>query len=265
MKIAVCFIGMIRTGIEAAASLKKWFGEYYDHIDFFMHTWDHTESKRWHNDCVFLKNNPNTQDFNRSSSYDLLKELEARYDNKFVSVEVENQYRFLSSPFFMQLTAFSPQWYSWYKGMQLIDSYERVNNFQYDLVIKIRPDIIFPGYQNLDTEIVHFSKDITKLYTLGYAPIRIDDVMFLGNSDIMKRSSQFVVNTPKQVWETNILGEWLASVGISAVNTAHTEYCIYRQEHIDHGISPYEFSKCFNLERDYHSPWTNVDRILEDE
>jgi hypothetical protein len=264
MKVAVCFIGMIRTGVDVAHSLKNWFGGCYNHIDFFMHTWDHTESKMWHPDCAFLKNNAKVQDLNRQSTFDLLREFQAKYDNKFVSVEIENQDRFLSSPFFLPLTSFSPQWYSWYKGMQLIDSYEKVNKVRYDVIVKIRPDIVFPKDRSLAAELVHFSKDKTKLYTLGYDPVRIDDVMFLGNSDIMKRSSRFVIETNKQLWEANIVGEWLDSAGIQAVNTAHTDYCIYRQEHKEHGVDPSHFNRCVNIERDYYAPY-NVDRLAEEE
>lgn len=264
MKIAVCFIGMIRTGVEAAYSLRHWFGEYYKHIDFFMHTWDHTESKMWHPDCLFLKNNSRTQNFYRESTYDLLREFEAKYDNRFISIEVENQEKFLTSPFFIPLTSFSPQWYSWYKGMQLVDSYERVNKFKYDVVVKIRPDIVFPKDRSLSAELINFSKDKGNLYTLGYDPIRIDDVMFLGSSDIMKRSSKFVIETRKRIWEPNIVGEWLEEQGITAVNTVHTDYCIYRKEHVEQGIEPTMFNKCVNVERDFYAPY-NTDRLPEDE
>lgn len=264
MRIAVCFIGMIRAGVEASANLKQWFRFVYDDVDFFMHTWDVSESKIWHGDCLFLKNGGHRQNMYRESSYPLIEKMETIYDRKFVSIEVENQERFLTSNFFNKFHSFSPQWYSWHKGMQLVDRYERQNNFQYDLIVKIRPDIIFPKERHLREEILRFNEDTSALYTLGYDPARIDDVMFLGSSSIMKRSSRFIFDTEKRAWETNILGEWLSSRGIKALNTAHTTYAIYRKEHVELGISPMKFNKCVNIERDFYAPY-NIDRLPEDD
>lgn len=263
MRIAVCFIGMIRTGVEASENLKRWFGNVYHDIDFFMHTWDFSESKHWHNDCAFLKNNSQIQNLYKESSYLLIDNLEKAYDRKFVSIEIEKQEKFLSSPYFSKFIGFSPQWYSWYKGIQLVTNYEAQNKFRYDLVIKIRPDIIFPKDRKLEEEIIRFLKDPKALYTLGYDPIRIDDVMFLGNSDVMERASKFALEVDKTSWETNILGEWLSRSGIKALNTAYTFYAIYRKEHIELGVSPEQFNKCVNIERDFYAPY-NVERLPED-
>ena len=40
MKIAVCFSGQVRTGLQAAPHLFDWFGDLLPNIDFFIHTWD---------------------------------------------------------------------------------------------------------------------------------------------------------------------------------------------------------------------------------
>lgn len=264
MRIAVCFIGMIRAGVEASENLKQWFGPVYNDIDFFMHTWEESESKHWHGECLYLQNNNRIQNLYRESSYPLIQKLKAAYDNKFVSIEVENQEKFLSSEFFRKFHCFSPQWYSWYKGMQLVNSYERLNKFNYDVVVKIRPDIIFPKGRNLKDEILRQCDDTSALYTLGYDPVRIDDVMFLGSSYIMRAASRFMIDTDKVSWETNILGEWLGKRNIPALNTAYTDYAIYRKEHIELGVSPMKFNKCVNVERDFYAPY-NTDRLPEDD
>jgi hypothetical protein len=255
MKIAVCFIGMIRAGVESAENLKHWFRYLYDDIDFFMHTWDISESKPWHRDSLPALNKTQTQNLYKMSSYHLVEQLNGMYDNKFVSIEIENQNKFLALPFFINLHHFSPQWYSWYKVLQLVENYEKINNFQYDIVVKIRPDIIFPTERNLNEEVLRFNGDPTALYTLGYNPIRIDDVMFLGSSETMKKASKFIIQVEKNIWEANILGEWLEKIGITALNTAHTVYCIYRKEHVELGISPNEFVQCLNIEHKFHAPY----------
>jgi hypothetical protein len=264
MRVAVCFTGMIRTGVESSNNLKQWLGSVYKDIDFFMHTWDYSESKAWHDNCSFLKNNTSTQNLYRESAYPLLEKLVPMYDHKFISVEVEDYDKFAVSHFFKKFICFSPLWYSWYRGMQLIDQHEIINNFRYDVIIKIRPDIIFPKGRSLQTEIEKYAKDMSCLYTLGYNPVRIDDVMFLGSSTVMKKASRFVVDTSKTVWETNMLGEWLIRRNIRAVNTVFTDYCIYRKEHIELGVDPMKFNKCVNVDRDYYAPY-NVDRLAEDD
>ena len=42
MRIAVCFRGQLRTGVEASKNLIHLFGDYFKDIDFFVHTWDNT-------------------------------------------------------------------------------------------------------------------------------------------------------------------------------------------------------------------------------
>jgi hypothetical protein len=264
MRVAVCFIGMIRAGIESSENLKQWMSHHYDNIDFFMHTWDITESKEWHRESTHFLTSKQPQNMYKESSYFLIEKLKNIYDNKFISVEVENQETFLQSPFYSCFRQFSPQWYSWYKVMQLVDNYERQNGIRYDVVVKIRPDIIFPKERNLREEILNYCDDTSALYTLGYNPRRIDDVMFLGSSQIMKQSSKFMMDVGNKQWTDNHLGEWLQRKGIKALNTAHTTYAIYRKEHVEQGVSPMQFNKCVNVERDYYAPY-NVDRLSEDE
>ena len=55
MKIAICFSGMIRTGVYAAPLIKKFIGRYYDNVDIFIHTWDISEDKLWHSESIKSK------------------------------------------------------------------------------------------------------------------------------------------------------------------------------------------------------------------
>ncbi len=264
MKIAVCFIGMIRAGVEASENLKQWFRDVYGDVDFFMHTWDISESKEWHRESEHYLSGIRPQNMYRESSYPLIEKLEKAYDSKFISIEVENQEKFLTSSVYSQYRQFSPQWYSWYKVTKLVSNHEQQNNIRYDVVVKIRPDIVFPKERHLKEEIVRFCDDTTALYTLGYDPIRIDDVMFLASSQVMRQASRFFMSARSKEWTTNHLGEWLNQTGIKALNTAHTTYAIYRKEHVERGVSPMKFNRCVNLEREYYAPY-NVDRLPEDD
>lgn len=263
MKIAVCFIGMIRTGVYASENLKHWFGDLYDDIDFFIHTWDYSASKSWHPDSKYARDKNIIQNLDNIPVYPLIQALDSVYNKKIVSIAVENQQTFLSSNIYKNCVNFSPQWYSWYKAIQLANIYEENNNFQYDVIVKLRPDLIFPKERSLKEEINYLLEDTSYLHTLGYDPIRIDDVMFLANSTVMKESSKFFIDVEKNIWETNLLGEWLQSKNIKVKNTLYQFYAVYRKEHLDLGISPMKFYKCFNVERDYYAPY-NIDRLSED-
>lgn len=253
MKIAVCFIGMIRTGVQASENIKNYFKSYYNDIDFFMHTWDRSEPKPWHKDSSHVVNKLSFQNLTPTSSQSLINQLKRKYDDKFISIVSEDQLKLFSTKLWQSYTNFSPQWYSWYKVLKLVRSYEEQKSFKYDIVVKLRPDIIRPPELNFREEVLHMMKDKTRLYTLAYDPRRIDDVMFLSDSDIMYRASKFFIETSKTRWETNIVGEWFRSNSIVAANTANSKYTIYREEAIKRHISPMQFDKCVTVDLEYYS------------
>jgi hypothetical protein len=41
MKIAICFSGQIRTGVQTEPNIKRYIGDLLPICDFFVHTWDH--------------------------------------------------------------------------------------------------------------------------------------------------------------------------------------------------------------------------------
>ena len=254
MKIALCFIGMIRTGVQASENIKYYFRSYYNHIDCFMHTWDRSEPKLWHKDSIHAKNNAVSQSVTPIDSALIIDQLKRKYNDKFISIEIENQSKFFDTPLWKEYTNFSPQWYSWYKGISLVRDHEEKQNFKYDLIVKIRPDIIRPVDLDFSEEMIHATTDKNKLYTLGYDPRRIDDVMFLGSSDVMYRASKFFIETNKKSWETNILGEWFHQNNILVADTVNTRYTIYRQEDIDRRLSPMQFDACRAVDLEYYSP-----------
>ena len=55
MKIAVCFSGQIRTGIENHPNIKEFFGKLYNDCDFFIHTWNFSEYKTYNGSNISKK------------------------------------------------------------------------------------------------------------------------------------------------------------------------------------------------------------------
>jgi len=252
MRIAICFSGQIRTGVKASKIIKRYIGDLYNQTDFFMHTWNISQAKQWHPDSLKSKehgiNNPPVE-----SGYALSATMDSVYDQKFLKVKIENFHEW-NTHFIKEYKSFSPLWYSWYESILLKQQIEREQNFVYDVVIKMRPDIIFPESRALEQEINHFIEYGNNFYAMGYSPIRIDDVFFLSNSNTMDLASRMLLDTPKREWEVNLFGEYLESVGITCMNTKDTLYAILREEVFNYDVST-NFNLCFNLDRDYYAPY----------
>lgn len=263
MKIAVCFSGMIRTGVHTADLLKTWFGDAYSDMDFFIHTWDISSPKEWLYDSVKYRSGE-SQIITHESSYILMEELNRAYDNKFKSVTLENFNSFVFN-YGNQFPHFSPLWYSWYKSVLLKTQHEQFNRTRYDLVVKLRPDVIFDLRYPFKNFLELFLTDPKTFYVNHIMPERIDDIFFMSSSNNMNTTSNFVVNNRNNNFNNTLLMSYLSKCKIPVKGMGYVPYAIYRPEHIAHNIPPNNFNKCFNLERDYYAPYTTVDRLPEDE
>lgn len=92
----------------------------------------------------------------------------------------------------VKATAF-PQLYKIYRANLLKSKFEKENNFKYDLVIRMRPDMGF--IESIPDEVLNseltLSNVSSKIYHLNppkiYYPNRIYDIFFLGNSQNMDK------------------------------------------------------------------------------
>ncbi|MFU0933111.1 hypothetical protein ACM26E_20180 [Kluyvera cryocrescens] len=99
----------------------------------------------------------------------------------------------------VKATAF-PQLYKIYKANQLKTTFEESNNFKYDLVIRMRPDMGFvepiPDY--CINEELKISNNTNNIYHLNppkiFYPNRIYDILFWGNSENMNRMAESWIN-----------------------------------------------------------------------
>tara|TARA_R110000868_G_scaffold8320_3_gene43521 strand:- start:957 stop:1766 length:810 start_codon:yes stop_codon:yes gene_type:complete len=258
MKIAVCFSGMIRTGAICAPALRDWFGKYYDDIDFFMHTWDVSVAKPWHPDCVAIHKGAVPTNITKENTYTLLPELMAAYDGKITSIEIEN-FNLFERGFHKQFDSFSPLWYSWFKSVQLKRMYETINKIEYDLVVKLRPDIVFNLDPNLGYLFSNYIADALEsphvFFVNSSMPVRIDDIVFISTSKIMDIASAFIINTGVKEFSPGGFINYLADTGIT-VNEMRPPpgYVVYRPVHVANAVSPYDFETAFNLEGDHYAP-----------
>ena len=57
MRIAVCFSGQIRTGVQTAPNIKRYIGDLDPVCDYFVHTWDHQSPNHAAHDLVPVDKN----------------------------------------------------------------------------------------------------------------------------------------------------------------------------------------------------------------
>lgn len=143
MKIALCFSGHLRNFnlsvdniIENIITPLK--NNNTNEVDIFISTWD-TNGQRHDN---------------WSGSLDYIDEIKTKLNPKSFEIEKENRNYFVNNYSSLQYRNFSlcssdtcsnasSMWYKAYKCFQLMKKYSESNNFIYDIVIRIRPDIIY--------------------------------------------------------------------------------------------------------------------------
>lgn len=249
MKIAICFSGMIRAGLSAVPNIKNFIGDLYKDTDFFMHTWDHSEPKPWHNESLKSRQY-GKQNVIVTNTYEIIDSFVKEYDSKFISVKIDNFNAW--RPAFSDYKDFSPHWYSWEESIRLKKEQEQKAGITYDYVLKIRPDLLFHPEASLTDEIQHSSQDSNRFYAMGYTDYRVDDVFFLARSDIMDKVSKFQSSINEFNWKTNIVGDYIRSLGISCDRLRNNTYAIFREEAL--GTDSLDFARCFNIDKDYYSP-----------
>jgi hypothetical protein len=177
LKIAICFSGQIRTWRETLDDIKRFYniGNTTHEIDLFAHAWNY-------NTWIDLKyetvwNGPKYKD----SVDEIVSEQELEdYKNayNFIKFEVDE-----AIP--QKFSAWESPLYSFMRSIQLKRSYELENNFEYDLVIKTRPDAYW-DMQNFEYEqppILAITAGLNphKMITEFYGN-DLNDVMFWGDS-----------------------------------------------------------------------------------
>ena len=105
-----------------------------------------------------------------------------------------------------------PNFYSIYTSMELKREFERQNGFQYDVVIKIRPDLLVTS--PVSEEALHdvLSRDLLVFSSLAVtARIQVSDKFAMGNSKVMDyyASAWLKLNDYWQNWTVYSVGERL--------------------------------------------------------
>ena len=202
MKIAVCMSGQLRQW-EIAKENQKWFWETSGvKIDYFIHTWDYSGDREGVSQ-PYITRDVSQDEFNKVVEW--YKPKKYIFDNK-------------KQDFFYANDHWSSLFYSLAQSIMLKREYEIENDFEYDLVIKTRPDVVFdPRY--------HFSWELLEHNVLfatqggimehEFHMYNINDMIFYGTSYTMDLVSQMYFYRQKMLDERNMFEDklWTGPIG----------------------------------------------------
>tara|TARA_R110000868_G_C10810659_1_gene757816 strand:+ start:298 stop:1113 length:816 start_codon:yes stop_codon:yes gene_type:complete len=239
MKIAFCFSGQIRTGIQTYPNIKRFIGELWDNCDFFVHTWNYESYKS------FSKSSINGISLlprqNHFITTEKIEKFASCYNARGIIVDDFESY---------SERHINPIWYSTTESFKIMKKYSTEHDIKYDVVIKIRPDVIFGKDRRLINEINLYEKDPTVLYSDVYTEIRLDDVFWILNFENackMYTVFDYIKNnmTAEQDERCTVL-KFLKNNNIINSRTfcSHYPYTIYRNE--SYMFDPMtQFKECF--------------------
>jgi hypothetical protein len=244
MRIAVCFSGLIRTGVNCADNIKRFFGDMLPYCDFFLHTWDYEPVK------PFFRSHWNGIPFIQRHD-DILCNIKLQ---KFIdafnikSYKVDSYSDFIENIVNNNNNKFPVVWHTMSRSFDLKKQYEQCNDFKYDVVIKIRPDVIFPARKTLKEELRSIDLSKPVIYSDPHVETRLDDVFWITNTDV----ANVVIEMPYiEINQTSvninfIVLDFLKKNGIihKPLSKFRPCYTIYRYE--SYMFDPmYNFRGCF--------------------
>ena len=172
MKIAVCMSGQLRNW-EIAKDNQKWFWSTSgEEVDYFIHTWNYSGDRKGVSQPYEWRN-VNKWEFNR---------IVRHYDAKKSIFDKKPQKYFYGNDHWLCL------FYSFAQSVMLKRQYEIENNFEYDIVIKSRPDIVFNPkycftYEPLMKNVIYTTHGGTMPHECGM--FNFNDICFYSKSRTM--------------------------------------------------------------------------------
>lgn len=262
MRIAVCFSGQIRTGVEASDSIKKYFSSRLNEIDFFIHTWDvESRSIQTLEEEGLERSYENMLKAVTTQPIDPQKIVKMREIYNPVSMKVDNfdEYQQIRRKIIKENNYTGdtiPMFQSHYEANILKKEYEEKNGLKYDLVLKVRPDQIFNPRCSFETELQNYDLSSNILYVCDASkklPNVIEDIMWGGNPYVMDVVSDFIFakeqgepnlieypggyNSGGYVWQIQ-LKKYLDDNGIIAKSFKCNRVVILRDFHIKRNFIP---------------------------
>ena len=214
MKIGVCFSGQLRAGVWAMPAIKSFIGDLWKDCDFFVHTWESQYNKNYSSKVINDLNNlmsininyknPNcpiwtpigAKDLNRFlTSYNPKLFLIEDYKTTASSIE-ESRRNFITQNNIPKGPEYFPTWmyYSYYRSVEMLRQYEQQHGVTYDIIVKLRPDVIFPmndGSPVYRYRRAELKKDIENVLANPNKLYRKQDVYWISTGENIKKSNLF--------------------------------------------------------------------------
>jgi hypothetical protein len=196
MKIAICFSGQLRTGIQTAPNIKRYIGDLAPVCDYFVHTWDHQSPNHVASELIPVDKNIFSEFY---KLYNPIAMTVEPYADKKAPAGVWGGYRVDPVTGRKVISMFE----SIYKSNRLKKTYEEDNGFIYDYVVRIRTDSVFHQEKTLRSDIgEHFSKTMTlpesdsvfmaayhkENYNDGH---KLEDIFWIARSATMDKITEF--------------------------------------------------------------------------
>jgi hypothetical protein len=261
IRIAICFSGMIRTGVLASENILAFIGDLLPQCDFFLHTWGHSADKKWHPMCkstVGPKEDKFSGLYNDTSyynSYELIHDLTNIYKFTLVSVKSVDTIGYISNG------NIPPLYYSWYKSNCLKIEYENISSTKYDVVIKMRPDIIYDlCVTSLQSSINTWLQHPEYFYSADGNAILQDyayDIFFMGNSKTMDSASRFFEEVNRVGTDTGLVN-FLRENSIPIDTSYGIPGSPYRSEAVILGLGPNQYEECLEVDQYCYHPAVEV-------
>jgi hypothetical protein len=245
MRIAVCFSGQIRTGIQCSNSILNYIGDLLPYTDFFVHTWD-IETTAF---CEIVEHPKYATTADRPKREEIEKIPNKEVDNlkieNFLKIyqpklyRIDNQKDYFEKRHKAHLCGIPPIYWSSYESNRLKREYEIKNSFEYDLVIHLRPDMVFNSKRKLENDINLSVLTSNTLYVYTWdrknvpeAYIKIEDVHFYGNSKVMDWVVSFVewddVNFHNHIDRQILHFKYVKSNNIEIDSKEKRDFIVYR-------------------------------------
>jgi hypothetical protein len=192
MKIAVCFSGQIRTGVQTAPNILRYIGDLRSECDIFVHTWD-------------IKTDPNQQkpdDPNILINVDrsVFSEFYRLYNPLYMVVEPYRLRAVASTWGGERVDAKTGRNYvsmfeSIYESNQIKMIHEQKHGFVYDRVIRIRPDLTFNPTRNLRDDLIAAPIDdktfVSEYHKSNFNDGKLEDIYWVASSPVMDKICNF--------------------------------------------------------------------------
>lgn len=199
-RIALCFSGQIRTGVEVAVNILNYLGELRSNCDVFVHTWDVATTSP-------VCNSDNSLADHFKVDKNVFSNFHSVYNPISMVVEpydlVETSNTFGGGRIFPQYSnKISSMFESIYEANKLKKNHEEKYGFKYDYAIRIRPDIVFHPRKSLKQDLAELDGALERhgenFFSVGNhhghptESSHLEDIFWISSSEIMDKLAEFV-------------------------------------------------------------------------